>query len=827
MKNYTQTLRSLSFTASLLFFGQMAFAAVPVVTGFEDNFDGTTTALYWVPEHATDPVPVFVLTQAGGELKVAIDKTTPIAAGNPAYGFSSLSLDLSATEVLNLAKNPIIKIRVKADKAFKLNVGPAIKDSANNKIAVDYPDSVKGDGVYRIYTFNFTGKFGMKYDSTKINKIFLNFNSGWGANPAPNDGKYKGNVTFDYIRIGDNARPATVNGYTDNFDGNTVSPELQPEHKYDIPPVFTLSQTGGELKVAIDKNKGIAAGNNVYGFAALTLDLSSTAILNMKNNPIIKIRLKANKSFKLNVGPAMVDSANNKIGLDYPDSVKGDSVYRVYTFRYKFVNKYDSTKIDKIYINFNSGWGGNPAPTNGKYAGNVTFDYIKIGDDANPGVVTTYVDNFNGNTISPAWQPEHKYDTPPVFTLSQSGGELKVAIDKNTGIAAGNNVYGFSSLSLDLSSTTLINMKNNPYIKIRVKADKAFLFNVGPSQVDSANQNVIAYDYVDSVKGDNTYREYTFKYKFANKYDSTKIDKIYLNFNSGWGGSPAPKNGKYVGNVTFDYIKIGDAAFPRPVVTTYDDEFDGTVVSPLWSPEHATDIPKVFTLSQSNGELKVAIDKNTGIAAGNNVYGFAALDLDLSKTEIINMTASPYIKFRIKADKAFKFNVGPSIADSASNKIAIDYPDSVKGDNTYREYTFNFTGKFKTYDPSQIDKFYLNFNSGWGGSPAPNNGRYAGNVTFDYIKIGDAAVPTGVISPVNSSLLSVYPNPTTGSIAIKNVSAESVRSITISNIKGQTVKIVNSYSGGFINVNELIRGMYFVRVVNTDNTVNNLKFIKQ
>ena len=359
----------------------------------------------------------------------------------------------------------------------------------------------------------------------------------------------------------------------------------------------------------------------------------------------------------------------------------------------------------------------------------------------------------------------------------------------------------------------LFSCKNN--------ADKAFKLNVGPATADSAS-NAIAYDYPDSIKGDNTYREYTFDFtgKFGVKYDPTKIDKFYLNFNSGWGS-------KYAGNVTFDYIKVGDAAFPRPVVTTYDDEFDGTVVSPLWSPEHATDIPKVFTLSQSNGELKVAIDKNTGIAAGNNVYGFAALDLDLSKTEIINMTASPYIKFRIKADKAFKFNVGPSIADSASNKIAIDYPDSVKGDNTYREYTFNFTGKFKTYDPSQIDKFYLNFNSGWGGSPAPNNGRYAGNVTFDYIKIGDAAVPTGVISPVNSSLLSVYPNPTTGSIAIKNVSAESVRSITISNIKGQTVKIVNSYSGGFINVNELIRGMYFVRVVNTDNTVNNLKFIKQ
>ena len=636
MNNYITSLRSFLAIASFLLFGQLASAVVPIVTGFEDNFDGLVTSPSWVPEHALDATKVFTLTQGNGELKVAIDKNTGIDAGLNVYGFSSLSLDLSATQVLNLANNPIIKIRIKADKIFKFNVGPAIADSLNNAIAYNYPDSVKGDGVYRIYTFDFTGKFGAKYDPAKINKIYLNFNAGWGA-----DGKFLGNVTFDYIRIGDNARPA---------------------------------------------------------------------------------------------------------------------------------------------------------------------------------VVTSYVDNFDGAKVLEAWQPEHKYDTPPVFTLTQSDGTLKVAIDKNTGIDGGNNVYGFSSLSLDLSSTAILNLKNNPIVKIRLKATKAFLFNVGASQVDSATNNV-SITTADSIPGDGVYRTYTFDFtnKFVTKYDSTKIDKLYLNFNGNWAAA-----GKYAGTVTFDFLKIGDAAISLPAVTSYVDNFDGATASAFWVPEHANEDPKVFTMTQANGALLVNIDKNTGIDAGKGWYGFSSLSLDMSATQAINMKTSPYIQIKLKADAAFTLGVGPVQAENGGNDISQNV--SVPGDNTYHTYTIDFRNKFvNKYDSTKIDKLYLNFNGGWG-----DTGKYLGNVTFDFLKIGDAALSTGLIDTYKKTTdLVVYPNPVIDMIGLKNVSAKGIKNITINNINGQVVKQITTYDGGTINVQGLGAGVYFVKVTNGDNTINTLRFIKR
>jgi len=59
------------------------------------------------------------------------------------------------------------------------------------------------------------------------------------------------------------------------------------------------------------------------------------------------------------------------------------------------------------------------------------------------------------------------------------------------------------------------------------------------------------------------------------------------------------------------------------------------------------------------------------------------------------------------------------------------------------------------------------------------------------------------------------------------MSSMNIQSIAITNISGQLVKTLKTYDGGQINVQDLRSGVYFVRVLSSDNTVNTLRFIKQ
>jgi len=183
------------------------------------------------------------------------------------------------------------------------------------------------------------------------------------------------------------------------------------------------------------------------------------------------------------------------------------------------------------------------------------------------------------------------------------------------------------------------------------------------------------------------------------------------------------------------------------------------------------------------------------------------------------LTKNPIVEVKLKADKAMTFEVGLVQSSVGGNNVTLT--KAVKGDNTYATYKFDFTGKLAgKYDASKIDKVYLNFTPGWDAA-----GKYKGNVTFDYLKIGDAA--TAIKQIYNPTDLAVYPNPANNTIALKNMSSMNIQSIAITNISGQLVKTLKTYDGGQINVQDLRSGVYFVRVLSSDNTVNTLRFIKQ
>jgi len=83
------------------------------------------------------------------------------------------------------------------------------------------------------------------------------------------------------------------------------------------------------------------------------------------------------------------------------------------------------------------------------------------------------------------------------------------------------------------------------------------------------------------------------------------------------------------------------------------------------------------------------------------------------------------------------------------------------------------------------------------------------------------------ISDISKSEIVLYPNPARSEIVLKNISPEEIHSVTIMNMNGQMLKQIKTYDGGIINVEGLETGIYLVRIVQKNNTLNTLKFIKQ
>jgi Secretion system C-terminal sorting domain len=450
-----------------------------------------------------------------------------------------------------------------------------------------------------------------------------------------------------------------------------------------------------------------------------------------------------------------------------------------------------------------------------------------ICDDANIYVLLQYTDDdVTGNeTVEIAWAPYLKIDAPVLAALPQAwyarykqfgaykatfkstGFDAAMMIDGSTGAVnwGGTNDILSSSLFMDnhtaVGSKTIKQIYTIGYAALTGEARPDFNLEIWKAL--NAGKGISLDMKVNDVDTDD-----------ALSADATPVKKPAEYW---WN---TKNNNCYALTTYAGFLKVGDPVAFLPTITSFVDNFDGTTVSPLWVPEHATDTPKVFVLTQASGTLNLNIDKNAGIDAGIGVYGFSALLLDMSTTSLLDLTVNPKVSISLKADKPLSLQVGLVQSTVGGNSVTISV--TVPGDGAYHTYNFDFTGKLAAfYDPKQIDKVYLNFNPGWA-----TGGYYKGNVTLDYLKIGDAAL-TGLNRLYNPADLSVYPNPAKTTIALKNSSSLNIQSIALVNMSGQIVKQINNYNGGSINVEDLRSGVYFVRVTTQDNALNTLKFIKQ
>ncbi len=118
----------------------------------------------------------------------------------------------------------------------------------------------------------------------------------------------------------------------------------------------------------------------------------------------------------------------------------------------------------------------------------------------------------------------------------------------------------------------------------------------------------------------------------------------------------------------------------------------------------------------------------------------------------------------------------------------------------------------------------LTFREDYNGDGNPANDDTNANGTPDYLEMG---VALGVESNQLDKTIQLFPNPTLDELNFDNQSGKSISSISVYAINGSLIKeIKSSESIHSISVSDLQSGIYFVKLVINDSTLN-YKFIKK
>jgi predicted esterase len=84
------------------------------------------------------------------------------------------------------------------------------------------------------------------------------------------------------------------------------------------------------------------------------------------------------------------------------------------------------------------------------------------------------------------------------------------------------------------------------------------------------------------------------------------------------------------------------------------------------------------------------------------------------------------------------------------------------------------------------------------------------------------------IADINSTtILSVYPNPFTTTLAIRDVESHQIEQIELYNLNGQRLQLINSNAIDQLELSDLTKGMYILRIFDAEHGWINLKVAKQ
>jgi hypothetical protein len=134
----------------------------------------------------------------------------------------------------------------------------------------------------------------------------------------------------------------------------------------------------------------------------------------------------------------------------------------------------------------------------------------------------------------------------------------------------------------------------------------------------------------------------------------------------------------------------------------------------------------MFTLAPGNGEMKIQV-ACSGYANLQHMFGQ------------LNISANPKIKLNVKAGSNFTLRIDMMDVNGVYTNTS-PTSQTITGNNQYKQYTFDFTGKFTGVDPTKITQVSFFFNPG---------SSYSGTVYFDDLIVGDQILVTPLSISVN------------------------------------------------------------------------------
>ena len=158
-------------------------------------------------------------------------------------------------------------------------------------------------------------------------------------------------------------------------------------------------------------------------------------------------------------------------------------------------------------------------------------------------VITSIEEDFEDGLISDRWQPEHG-DT--IYTLTNvddgDGKVLQIDVDKNI-----DNNNGFAAIRYTMEEGTLLDIADNPYLSLRVKANADVPLQIN-LMADGYNWGVTAITYNIAGNGEWVDLIYDFSSVLVDTIDASAVKTLLINFNPGW-------QLWYTGTVWFDDFK--------------------------------------------------------------------------------------------------------------------------------------------------------------------------------------------------------------------------------------------------------------------------------
>lgn len=178
------------------------------------------------------------------------------------------------------------------------------------------------------------------------------------------------------------------------------------------------------------------------------------------------------------------------------------------------------------------------------------------------------------------------------------------------------------------------------------------------------------------------------------------------------------------------------------------------------------------------------------------------------------------IRAKVLMDHIGNFALKLEGSPSGPNNIEIAKANTKVND--WEEMTFDFTGKVTGAEGYKRLTLFIDLLL-----PVSANAQKS---YIDDIVIGDGAgcSTTGLFEHVTVEQLSVYPNPATSELMIRNT--EKIKRISITNMLGQNVKTVvfaSTFDNQTISLDGLNKGLYTVSAYDEKGLVANSKFVKE